>query len=172
MSIFKVNSDAFCALDEYRKDAYIRAKNKIDSRIHNDSLGHANILIETMIGTAAKEEDVYIYSGKLPEESFRKSLNETTANKITIIVDSIEDISWIKNLNSTQFEKISIHKLKKSRPNHFFYTSGGAFRFELDANEFRAEANFNEPTAVAVLREAFERYLSDSEHIDLTNISA
>lgn len=149
-------------LEKYRQDAIIRAKNKIPSRILNDSIAHANILIETMVGMAGSGDVVKIYSGYLPDGSFFKSMKSTEASKILIVLDDDSKLQWLKNLPPSQLDKIEVRKIAKSRPNHFFCISSGAFRFETDAATYRAEANFNEPQTADILSKAFDGYWEDA----------
>ena len=150
---------------QYRLDALNRAKNRISSRILNDSIAHAEILIESMIGVLPAENDVVgIYSGVLPKDSFFDALNQTKAKCVQVIVDDGEDgtLAWLSELNPAQREKISVYKIDRPRPNHFFYITAGAFRFETNASNCTAEANFSEPLVVEKLEKAFALYLAGS----------
>lgn len=155
-------------LAKYRQDAIIRAKNKISSRILNDSIGHANILIETMVGMAGTGDVVKIYSGYLPEGSFFESLKNTQASKILVVLDDDSKLQWLTKLPPLQLAKIEVRKIAKSRPNHFFCISSGAFRYETDADTYRAEANFYEPVTSEVLSKAFDGYWADATPVSFT----
>lgn len=154
-------------LAEYRKDAISRAEKRIASRILNDSLEHANILIETMIGYAAPEDEIRIYSGHLPESSFAEHLKSAKARKILIALDDPTKVQWLSKLPSDVLAKIEVRRIVKERPNHFFCVSSGAFRFEVDAASYRAEANFNEPETVKKLESAFDGYWADAAPVEL-----
>ncbi len=144
-------------LQEYEDDAINRAVHRIDSRIKNSSIEHANILIKAMINHASEADEIYIYSGCLPKDTFNM-LGTTKAKRIQVLVDSDDDISWTNSILDSVREKISISKIERPRPNHFLCTTGGFFRFETDAKNFEAEANFNEPHTIDVLVKAFDRY--------------
>jgi len=150
-------------IEEYRKAAFERSKNKVDLRILNDSLAHANILIDSMIGTASEDETVGIYTGCFPEQSFRPAITKTQAKEILVVVDDDSELDWLKKLDKHLQNRIHVFKISKPRPNHFFYTSGGAFRFELDSSNYKAEANFNEADVVSKLKSALRSYLKDSK---------
>lgn len=154
------------SLAKYRQDAINRANNKTSSRILNDSLDHANILIETMIGMAHEGDTISIYSGNLPRDSFSESLKKTKASKIRIIVDDESKLQWCNELSSELLSKIEIKKIAKERPNHFFCVSSGAFRYETDALTYRAEANFNEPITSEKLSKAFDKYWRDATPVN------
>ncbi len=149
-------------LNAYKEAANYRAANKIDSRISNSSKDHANILIKAMIDFAAPSDELFIYSGALPKDTFAP-LSSTKAKKIHVLVDEAGDLSWIKDAVAP--EKLEIFQIAKPRPNHFLCTSGGFFRYETDSKNYAAEANFNEPPVVNKLIEAFDRYKSDSTQI-------
>ncbi len=144
-------------LVEYEEAAIHRAVNKIDSRINNSSIEHANILIKTMINHASEADDIYIYTGSFPQNTFAM-LSGTKAKQIKVLVDDDTRLSWVNQIPESIRNKISIAKIKTPRPNHFLCTTGGFFRFETDANKYEAEANFHEPKAVDVLIKAFDRY--------------
>lgn len=152
------------SLKEYEEAAIYRAVNKIDSRIKNGSIEHANILIKTMINHASVNDDLYIYSGSLPQETF-EMLDSTNAKKIQILVDDDSNLSWISNMSEASKAKVTISRIANPRPNHFLCTTGGFFRFETDALNYEAEANFNEPKTIDVLVEAFNRYSKDSTKV-------
>jgi hypothetical protein len=154
------------SIEQYRQDALIRAQNKVSSRILNDSLAHANILIDTMVGVLPTEaDDVGIYTGLLPKDSFFSALNQTKAKAIKVVVDDANSLAWLNELDSTQAAKISVYKIDKPRSNHFFYTTAGAFRFETDSMNCTAEANFNEMVVVDKLEKALSIYQSHSTKI-------
>lgn len=149
-------------LAKYRQDAIFRAQNKISSRILNDSVAHANILIETMIGMAESSDVVKIYSGDLPAVSFSEPLKTTQARKVLIVLDDDSKTQWLNELPKSCQTKIEVRKISARRPNHFFCVSSGAFRYETDAKTFRAEANFNEPETAEKLSKAFDGYWADA----------
>lgn len=152
-------------LETYRQDAINRAKNKIASRILNDSINHANILIETMVGMAGPDDVVKIYSGTLPANSFFEALKNTGAKEILVVLDDDTKLQWIAELPASQLAKIEVRKIAKQRPNHFFCVSSGAFRYETDATTYRAEANFNEPVTAEILSKAFDGYWLDATKV-------
>jgi meiotically up-regulated gene 157 (Mug157) protein len=152
-------------LSNYRLDAINRAKKNISSRIRNDSIQHANILIETMIGLANISDDVCIYSGDLPADSYRASIIKTKAKSITIVLDNANQANWISELSNEIKSQVTLYQINKSRPNHFFFISSGAFRYEVDALSFCAEANFHEPETIEILKTTFEGYVRDSVQI-------
>lgn len=149
-------------LSAYEEAANYRAVHKIDSRISNSSKEHARILIKAMIEHAGVDDDLYIYSGALPEDIF-DPLISTKAKKIHVLVDDVAGIDWIKSENLK--DRVEIFQIKTPRPNHFLCTSGGFFRYETNPLSFAAEANFNEPPVVTKLISAFDRYTSDSARI-------
>ena len=100
-------------LAKYRQDAIVRAKNKISSRILNDSIDHANILIETMVGMAGSGDVVKIYSGYLPDGSFFESMKSTEASRILIVLDDDSKLQWLKKLPPSQLAKIEVRKIAK-----------------------------------------------------------
>jgi meiotically up-regulated gene 157 (Mug157) protein len=154
-------------LSNYRLDAINRAKKNISSRIRNDSIQHANILIETMIGLANNSDDICIYSGDLPANSYRESIVKTKAKSITIVLDNAAQANWICDLSDEIKSRIYLYQINKSRPNHFFFISSGAFRYEVDALSFSAEANFHEPETIEILKTTFDGYVRDSVKITL-----
>ena len=153
-------------IDEYRAAAENRAKNKIAQRIRNDSMAHAKVLIETMIGFMPTAGDsVGIYSGRLPKEAYEKSLRETNAKQVTILVDDSRDLEWLNDLPPPQKGRIKVFQIAKPRPNHFLFVSSGAFRFEIDHKRSAAEANFNEQNVVSALEKAIVTYTADSSQV-------
>lgn len=144
-------------LIEYEEAAIYRARNKINSRIKNGSIEHANILVRTMIDHASDSDDIYVYSGCLPQKAFG-TLANTKAKRVNILVDNETDLKWVDTIPAPIKSKISISKIATPRKNHFLCTTGGFFRFETDAENYEAEANFNEMQAVEILVKAFERY--------------
>lgn len=151
-------------LKEYEEASIYRAKNKIDSRIKNSSIEHANILIKTMINHASDRDDLYIYSGSLPEDTF-SMLAGTKAKKINVLVDNDTKLDWLNQISTATRGKMSVSRVDATRPNHFLCTTGGFFRFETDAEKYEAEANFNESQAVDVLVKAFNRYSEKSQKV-------
>ena len=144
----------------YREEAVQRMKDKKDQRLRNNDSGHAKILIDVMIGMASEEDEVGIYSGKLSAGFYKRALAATKASKITILVDDNSGTSWLdKELDQSQLNKITVKQINRPRRNHFFYVSGGAFRFEVDKDTFAAEANFYEPSVVSNLKDGFNHYL-------------
>ena len=144
----------------YREEAVQRMKDKKDQRLRNHDSSHAKILIDVMVGMASAEDEVGIYSGKLSADFYERALAATKASKITILVDDDSGTSWLdEELDESQRNKITVKQISRPRSNHFFYVSGGAFRFEVDKNTFAAEANFYEPSVVSNLKDGFNRYL-------------
>jgi hypothetical protein len=158
------------SLEKYRRDAILRAEGKVSSRILNDSIGHANILIETMVGMASFGDIIRVYSGSLPEASFFASLSVTKAAKILILLDDDSNLQWLSKLPLEQLKKMEIRRIVRSRPNHFFCVSSGAFRYETDAATFRAEANFYEPKTSELLTTTFDAYCVDSTIVSLPQV--
>lgn len=152
-------------LQQYRIDAIQRAINRTPGKILNDGIGCANILIESMIGLCQEGNDVYIYSGKLPRNSYYGAIQSTPAHKITVILDDDGCIQWLSTLPEKVLSKITIYKIRRPRPSHFFFTSSGAYRLERDGGNFTAEGSFNNPSALDELNEAFNVLLCDSDII-------
>lgn len=152
-------------LQEYKEAAIMRAIKRIPGKVLNDGIAYANILIETMIGLCPEDDEVSIYSGQLPEESYVVALRTTPANKITVIIDDDTCIQWLSSLPNKVLSKITLYKIRRPRPNHFFFTSSGAFRLERDKECFTAEGDFNKPSALKELQGAFNVLLRDSDVI-------
>ena len=151
-------------LDSYQAAAENRAKHRIASRIFNDSLAHANILVDAMLRHARIDEDLYIYSGSLPQGTYHHLLT-CQARSIHILVDDASHLDWL--LKASDRPKLEVFQIKQPRINHFLLTTGGFFRFEKDKSKFDAEANFNEPSVCAVLLAAFQRYLIDASPVEM-----
>lgn len=152
-------AEAIVSLAEYREAAAQRRVNHIDARIRNDTPEHAKILAEFMIGAAGADEEVYVYSGKLPEAIYGDWLKKTKAQAIHILVDDSSGLGWLMEFADARF---NVARISIPRSNHFFCTTGGCFRFEHDPETAAAEANFHEPETVDKLIKAFERYASDA----------
>ena len=114
-------------LEDYKTAAENRAQFRIASRICNDSLLHANILVDAMLRHTRCDEDLYIYSGTLPKDTYR-SLLTCQAKSIHILLDEDADLHWF--FSAPHRPEMSVFKIKQPRVNHFLFTTGGFFRFE------------------------------------------
>lgn len=145
-------------LDRYREAALRLALARIDVRLPNSSLEHAQILIEIMILNTRSDEDLYIYSGNLRQDVYEPWLLTTRARDIQILLDDDSNLSWLDPIKERRGNTISVNRITKPRKNHFLCTTGNFFRFETDPESFSAEANFNEPDVVKKLIAAHKRY--------------
>lgn len=152
-------------LQQYKIAAIQRAINRTPGKVLNDGIACANILIESMIGLCPEGDDVYIYSGKLPQDSYFGALRSTPAHQITVVLDDDKCIQWLSTLPESVLSKVTIYKIRQPRPSHFFFTSSGAFRLERDGKNFMAEGDFNKPSALDELNKAFNVLLKDSDLI-------
>lgn len=148
-------------LDEYREAALALALERADVRLPNRSIEHAKILVETMILNTRSDEEIYIYSGDLPEDVYGPWLRGAQAQRISILVDDDSGLGWLEPLRERRGSSFSAKRISKPRSNHFLCTSGGFFRFETDTNSYEAEASFNEPEVADHLIDAHNRYASD-----------
>lgn len=153
-------------LQQYKLAAFQRAMNRTPGKVLNDGIDCANILIDSMIGWCLEGDEIFIYTGKLPQNSYFGALQSTPASKITVILDDDTCIQWLADLPESALSKITLYKIRQRRPSHFFFTSSGAFRLERDGKNFQAEGDFNNPRALPELNNAFNVLLADSDLIE------
>jgi len=152
-------------LQQYKLAAFQRAVDRTPGKVLNDGIDCANILIDSMIGWCQDGDEIFIYSGKLPQSSYFGALQSTPANKITVILDDDKCIQWLATLPESALSKITLYKIRQPRQSHFFFTSSGAFRLERDGKNFQAEGDFNNLAALTELNSAFNVLLADSDLI-------
>lgn len=133
-----------------------------NQRFLNDSIAHAELLATLMIGRAETEDEVAIYSGKLPSSCFGTGLSNTKSGNVRIIIDdkeaAVEEITKLKdNLKS----RIHFKVLSNADGAHFF-VAGDSFRLEIDHGNAKAVANFNDLDAVGILKSRFEQLWNES----------
>ena len=145
-------------LELYRDSALRLALDRVDERLPNRSYDHAKILIEVMLSNARCDEDVYIYSGDLPKDVYSPWIEASRAQKISILIDNNTDLTWLAPTQAKRGNSLTVRTIARQRPNHFLCTTGGFFRYETNAENYTAEANFNEPEVVQKLIEAHRRY--------------
>lgn len=121
----------------------------------NDSLGHATLLADLMIGAA--EKYVLIYTGSLAEECYKfaiDSLDESV--KIFVLYDKEPShIWWSDKPQITAVLAKSRPQLKNGNVNHFFVVDGKAFRYEIDHSKATASANFSQEDVCKGLTQVF-----------------
>jgi hypothetical protein len=157
--------DTTQAIHEYRKAAFLRAINRTPGLVLNDGIDYANILIHSMIGISCQAGDhVCIYSGNLPRDSYDVALRLTPAERIFIVLDDDSTIGCLSELPQELLNRIELRKIKdgKKFPKHFFFTSSGAYRMEIDAVKFKAEADFNSPENIKSFKTAWPNYIAHS----------
>lgn len=157
-------------LHQYKLAAFQRAVDRTPGKVLNDGIDCANILIDSMIGWCKEGDEIFIYSGKLPQNSYFGALQSTPAIKITVILDDDKCIQWLATLPASALSKITLYRIRQPRPSHFFFTSSGAFRLERDGKNFQAEGDFNNPAALIELNNAFKKLLEDSVLIDTPSV--
>lgn len=120
-------------------------------RFLNDSTVHADLLIRLMVGRA--QTGTLIYTGSLPEESYREAL-AVAQGRIRILADDEDGAAWVREAFP---DKVELQAPKQPIGDHFFVVDGRSFRLELDHGKATALANFNEPDVCEKLTKRFER---------------
>lgn len=128
-----------------------------NQRFLNDSHSHANLLANLMIGRTSECDDILIYSKSLPLSCFGDALSNSKSKNIRIILDDASGGEQIKNL--PQKDRISVRVLNTIDGAHF-WVAGDSFRLEIDHDNAKAIANFNDPEAIEILRARFEKLWS------------
>lgn len=140
---------------EYRDAVTKLAEERKNQRFLNDSPEHAKLLAELMIGRSDENDDVLIYSEKLPLSCFGDALNNSKSAKIRVLLDDVSGVEEIKKLSPEVSSRITSRVLKGPDGSHFFLTKN-SFRLEIDHAKAKAVANFNDPEAIHILRSRFE----------------
>lgn len=160
---------------EYRTIIERFARDRIDARVPNGLPQHASILIETMFRSATAE--IRIFSRELDEKVFGSSeiknavikfiSNKPYAN-LKILLQKNHDEKWINNhflvnaikqidgLHGRVEIRNAAGSYAKDDTNHFAVMDNDGFRFELDHDNCKAVANFNEPKTAKKLITAFD----------------
>lgn len=144
--------DRYRGVSEEYFNAVVAAKaNGIDKRFLNDSLSHAKLLADLMIGEANTEDDVRIYSGSLSRDCYDEALRSSKAKSVHVLVDA--DKAEAAKANYDRIGVAGNPKIKvrvydqKAHYSHFF-VSGHSFRLELSDKDATAVANFNDQSEV------------------------
>lgn len=132
-----------------------------NQRFLNDSHNHANLLANLMIGRADECDDVLIYSKILPSSCFGDALSNSKSENIRIILDDNGGREEIENLPQKDQDRISVRVLNAIDGAHF-WVAGDSFRLEIDHDNAKAIANFNDPEAIKILRARFEKLWSSA----------
>lgn len=140
-------------VDQTYLDSIMDFQNKnLDKYFPNHSEKHAKLLADMMIGTAINDE-VYIYSEKLPMECYERAIKNCKAN-ISILLEEDENIpAEIKSNSRIKIKLLNKDLLGKSP--HFFVT-GNSFRYETDPKIAAAVANFNNTKGAEILKQNFK----------------
>ena len=148
--------------EKWKKEAFKKYINQTNKRFYNDNKDCAKFLINLMIGTA--EDNVYIYSGNLPEYYYGQAFKSTNAKTINILVDNDTDVNWVNEYKNKN-KKIKYTKLKESTntPNHFFLVDKKSFRYETNKKVGTAIANFNEEETVSKGIRLFNKLREESK---------
>ncbi len=141
---------------EYRAAITTWANERNTQRFLNDSCDHAQLLASLMIGRADKNDDVLIYSEKLPSSCFFEALSSSKSSNIRIVVENATGLEEIKKLPQDIQNRVAC-RLAKAADGAHFWIAGDAFRLELNHDKATAVASFNDPEAIAKLRSRFER---------------
>jgi len=141
--------------DEYRDAVTRLADEQKNQRFLNDSHDHAKLLAELMIGRADENDDVLIYSQKLPVACFGDALRSSKSTNIRVLLDDQRGDEEIQNLPVEVKSRIKSRVLPAPDGAHFFI-SKNSFRLEIDHSKAKAVANFNDPEAIHILRSRFE----------------
>lgn len=129
-----------------------------NQRFLNDSHSHANLLANLMIGRTSECDDVLIYSKSLPSSCFGDALSNSKSKNIRIILDDASGRERIEALPQNQ-DRFQVRVLNTIDGAHF-WVAGDSFRLEIDHDNAKAIANFNDPEAIKILRARFENLWS------------
>lgn len=141
---------------EYAAAVTKLADEHVNQRFLNDSHDHANLLSGLMIGRTKEYDDVLIYSNSLPFSCYGDALKRAGSGNIRIILEDASSAEEIKNLSTDHPDCIHYRVLDTTDGAHF-WIAGSAFRLEMDHDKAKAIANFNDPEAIKILRERFEK---------------
>ena len=132
----------------------------------NDSLGHATLLADLMIGAA--EKYVLIYTGSLAEQCYKFALNSLDESvKIYVLYDKAPSHNWWDGKHQIQaIMATSRPQIKNENVNHFFVVDGQAFRYEIDHSKATASANFSQEDVCKGLTQVFVTAWRESSNND------
>lgn len=148
-------SESVKVTPEYEAAVTKFADEKKNQRFLNDSRDHARLLAKLMIGRTNEYDDVLIYSKCLPASCFGDALKHSKSGNIRIILDDAGMAKEIDNLPREVNDRIKLRIFEGVDGAHFF-VAGNSFRLEIDHDNAKAVANFNEPSAVKKLTQRFE----------------
>lgn len=134
---------------EYFKAVVAAKAGSIDKRFLNDSLSHAKLLADLMIGEAGTDDDVRIYSGALSRECYDEALRSSKAQSIRILVDDAEAARInFEKIRQGIDSKIDVRVYDQKTHYPHFFVAGNSFRLELSDEDATAVANFNDHSEV------------------------
>lgn len=121
----------------------------------NDSIGHATLLADMMIGAA--EKYVLIYTGSFNEQCYKYAVdNLPDSVKVRVLFQDNSAKRWWTNNQNIIAHNTSIPlSLNGNEINHFFVVDGKAFRYEIDHLKSTASANFSQPEVCEGLTSIF-----------------
>jgi hypothetical protein len=114
---------------------------KEDRRFMNDSIEHARLLVDLMIGDADSGEQVYVFSEQLKDEAYTNAIR-VTQGVVHALVEKEPSDEMKTLLLERGFECKVLPEGAAGEIQHFL-VAGNAFRVEIDHNKAQALANFN-----------------------------
>lgn len=134
---------------EYFKAVVAAKAGSINKRFLNDSLSHAKLLADLMIGEASTDDDVRIYSGALSRECYDEALRSSKAKSIHILVDDANAAQInLKKIRKDIDSNICVRVYDQKTHYPHFFVAGNSFRLELSCEDATAVANFNDQSEV------------------------
>lgn len=143
-------------------------KGKKNRIIHNASKDHAFALFSSLIDEARKtKEDVRIISGNLDRDFYAKLADSITTCMDDGVKVSVSVVSHEFDVDANTFAQavkkhengklfVSPNDLEVEGP-HFLVVGENKFRLELDHDQAKAIANFNDPKVGKTLVNVFNR---------------
>ena len=125
----------------------------------NDSLGHATLLADLMVGSA--DSYVLMYTRTAKAVCYQFALQGLPAHvKVRILYEDANCDKWWSTLTSHDIQALHTPSKLTNPPdldevNHFFVVDGVAFRYEIDDKKSTASANFNEQSVCLGLSTIF-----------------
>ena len=168
-------------MKDYEKAVRAFADGKENFQFTNKGKKHASIVIANLLRTSKSE--CRIYSGKLnsdvTNDSFLvKALNEflESDKQLYLMLDEMPDnkseaLKQILNATKNKKRNVSVKidsegvfskqiapVFEDNVSHHFIVSDSLSYRFEIDAHEFKAICNFNDPNTSNILKTAFDTY--------------
>lgn len=162
---------------EYKKLIGRLAEKRVNQRVPNGLPEHAAVLLETMFSYAVAE--MRIFSGDLHEIVFGKPpvleavsvFTSRPYSKLQILLQRPKDESWMgshplivrmreiaqsNRVHGTFEIRNAAGSYASPKAHHFSVMDNDGYRFELDHDNTKAVANFNEPKVARNLINAFD----------------